>query len=107
MVLLFSGILAIEWLAPTKKKDGADNYEKTAYLEQYGGDLGSTLMIFPDSLEGKTDIKFKSGLNRCIPIPPTSRSTDLTAPMNTPSSTRREAGSCTKKNDQDLLVFQL
>ena len=62
MVLLFSGILAIEWLAPTKKKDGADNYEKTAYLEQYGGDLGSTLMIFPDSLEGKTDIKFKSGL---------------------------------------------
>ncbi len=61
-LFVVQGVMLIELLAPTRRKEGIENYDKTAYLEKYGGDLGSSLMIFPDSLDGKEDITFKSGL---------------------------------------------
>ncbi len=61
-MVLFYGIFAFEMLAPTKRKEGADAYDKTFYLEKYGGDLNSNLYIFPDEIEGKEIVTFKSGL---------------------------------------------
>ena len=60
--LVLTGVMAFELLAPTKRQEGVEKYDKAAYLEKYGGDLGSTLMIFPDSLDGKKEITFKSAL---------------------------------------------
>ena len=62
MYFVVGGVLAIDLLAPTKSKNGTENYDKAFFEEQYGGDLGSTLMIFPDSLEGKGETSFSSSL---------------------------------------------
>ena len=59
---VFAGVGAIEIFAPTKKAEGIENYDKQFYLDKYGGDLGSELMVFPDSLEGFSVKKFKSAL---------------------------------------------
>jgi len=61
-VFVVSGILAIEAVIPFKTVHGEANYDKDFYLEKYGGDLGSTLMIFPDSLGDKEVKTFKSSL---------------------------------------------
>lgn len=60
--LIIYGVLLFDVVAPTKTKRGVESYDKSFYLEEYGGDLGSTLMIFPDDLEGRDVLNFKSGL---------------------------------------------
>lgn len=61
-LLVVPAVLFIDLVAPTRKEKGIESYDKAAYLEKYGGDLGSTLMIFPDELDGKEDISFQSSL---------------------------------------------
>ena len=48
--------------APFKSQSGIENYDKTAIVEEYCGDLGSGLSIFPDDTANMIDPTFVSNL---------------------------------------------
>ena len=48
--------------APFKSQSGIENYDKTAIVEEYCGDLGSGLSIFPDDTANMIDPTFVSSL---------------------------------------------
>ncbi len=48
--------------APFESQSGIENYDKTAICEEYGGDLGSDLLVFPDDTANMIDPTFVSNL---------------------------------------------
>lgn len=48
--------------APFENQTGIENYDKTAMVEEYCGDLGSDLLIFPDDTANMMDPSFVSNL---------------------------------------------
>ncbi len=47
-------------LNPTKEINGIENYNKSHYIKEYGGDLDSNLSIFPDNKDILIDPTFSS-----------------------------------------------
>ena len=62
--VLFVMILVIleETMSPSEVISGIENYDKNYYIENYGGDLDSTMLIFPDNVESATEVIFESEL---------------------------------------------
>ena len=48
--------------APFESHSGIENYDKTAICEEYGGDLGSDLLVFPDDTAYMIEPTFVSNL---------------------------------------------
>ena len=59
-ILLVVGIVSLSTLIPAKTITGVENYDKTYYLEEYGGDLDSNLSIFPDDILNLKNSEFSS-----------------------------------------------
>lgn len=43
-----------------EKRSGAEHYDKSYYINKYGGDLDSNLSVFPDEVEPDRVIRFES-----------------------------------------------
>ena len=54
------GIVSLSTLIPSKNITGIDNYDKSYYIKEYGGDLDSDLSIFPDDKSNLKDAEFSS-----------------------------------------------
>ena len=61
-IILVMGIVSLSMLIPSKEITGIDNYDKSYYIEKYGGDLDSNLSIFPDNKDNLIDAEFSSSL---------------------------------------------
>lgn len=59
-ILFVVGIVYLSTFIPAKTITGVENYDKTYYLEEYGGDLDSNLSIFPDDILNLKDSEFSS-----------------------------------------------
>lgn len=57
------GAIVLAESAPSDVISGIENYDKTYYLENYGGDLDSTLLIFPDTTEEAVEATFESDMH--------------------------------------------
>lgn len=57
MGLVF-GLGLFDTFQPFKNFSGIENYDKQAILENYGGDLDSSMRLFPDSVDGALDATF-------------------------------------------------
>jgi transcriptional regulator with XRE-family HTH domain len=55
---LVVGLGLFETFQPFKNFSGIENYDKQAILENYGGDLDSSMRLFPDSVDGALDATF-------------------------------------------------
>ena len=57
-------LIPVLWMesAPFESQSGIENYNKTAIWEEYCGDLGSDLLIFPDDTANMMDPTFVSNL---------------------------------------------
>lgn len=60
--MLVYGLILFEFIIPHKKVSGAENYDKTAIVEKYYGDMNSDFLLFPDSLEQTKSAVFKSNV---------------------------------------------
>lgn len=47
-MMLVVGFVSLTTLIPPQTISGIENYDKSYYLKEYGGDLDSNLSIFPD-----------------------------------------------------------
>lgn len=59
-ILTLLGIVSITFLIPEKKISGIENYDKSYFIKEYGGDLDSNLSIFPDNISKLVDASFNS-----------------------------------------------
>ncbi len=61
-IALIFGIFFFEMAAPFKNTSGVENYNKQALIDEYSGDLNSTLKIFPDNTDMAEDVTYDSHL---------------------------------------------
>ncbi len=61
-VLLLIALIVWAESSPTETISGIENYDRSYYLENYGGDLDAGLFVFPDSGAGMLDAEFVSSL---------------------------------------------
>ena len=59
---LILGLTSLSNLSPKDNITGIDNYQKTYYIDKYGGDLDSNLMVFPDDTNNLINPTFSSSL---------------------------------------------
>lgn len=59
-VLLLLGVVSLTFLVPAKNITGIENYNKSYYIKEYGGDLNSNLSIFPDNKSNLLNATFSS-----------------------------------------------
>ena len=59
-VVLLSALLLSLVGCLAEKRIGAEHYDKSYYINKYGGDLDSNLSVFPDGLEESRVILFES-----------------------------------------------
>ncbi len=61
-VFLLIALVAWAESSPAETLSGIENYDKSYFLENYGGDLDAGLFVFPDSRLGILDAEFVSSL---------------------------------------------
>ncbi len=61
MILVLALVVWAE-SSPAEKISGIENYDKSYYLENYGGDLDTGMFVFPDSESKMLDAEFVSSL---------------------------------------------
>ena len=60
LVFLFVYVLCMYEVAqPYEHKKGIDNYDKEYLLEKYGGDINSSLLVFPDNTSGMISAEYE------------------------------------------------
>ena len=61
-IALVFGIAFFEMAAPFKNLSGVENYDKQALIDEYGGDLNSSLRVFPDDTDTAKNLTYDSHL---------------------------------------------
>ena len=61
-MLLALGITSLSFFTPAEEVTGIENYDKSHYINKYGGDLDSNLSIFPDDKDILKNAEFSSSL---------------------------------------------
>lgn len=61
--VLFLGIVMVAEAEPSNVITGIENYAKDYYLENYGGDLDSLMLIFPEQVDLAVEATFESEMD--------------------------------------------
>ena len=59
-IVFVVGVGVLDYLSPSQKISGIENYDKPAIVEENSGDMDSCFMVFPDTTDDMIDAKFTS-----------------------------------------------